>query len=219
MLIVNNFSFAHKKHIILSDISISLENKRYALLGNNGSGKTTFFRCVSGYYSNYKGEILNELNKSPKIGYLPQTFGAYHNLTVKETLEYIAILKKVHNISEEVENVFKYTQLEEFKDKKIKQLSGGMLRRLGIAQAIMGSVDAILLDEPTVGLDIQQRKVFYDMIQQLPLNKTVVISTHIPEDVKNIADEVLILKNGKIYRPDWDVKDSDFEEKYICFHG
>ncbi len=217
MLCVKDLSYSFRKHQVLNHVTMELENKRYVLLGSNGSGKTTFFRCVSGYYQKFSGSITANGTDKIKIGYLPQKFGAYYNFSVRETLEYFAIIKKIDNIDSEVEHSIKSMNLEEISDVQIRKLSGGMLRRVGIAQAVLGEPDVILLDEPTAGLDIEQKTEFYKMLKNLKTHSTVILSTHILEDVRNMAEEILVLKEGKIYLPGWSAEDENLEDLYLCF--
>lgn len=217
MIYIDQLHFSYKKNEVLKDLSVELKGKHYVLVGNNGNGKTTLFRCISGFYRNYQGTISNEDGKKPVIGYLPQKFGAYHNFTVKEMLEYIALLKGVKNAKESAELCIRKMRMEDIQDKKAKALSGGMMKRLGIAQAIIGEPDVVLLDEPTAGLDIKQKKQFYELINGLDKETTMVISTHILDDVRNLKAEICVLSEGKIYQPGWGNDDADLEEKYLCY--
>ena len=146
-------SFRRKE--ILHGISCDLENGVYGLLGTNGAGKTTLMRCMTGYYQ-YKGDIiLNESNVRKmglrKIGYLPQKFVGYPELSVYQMLEYFCNIKKLprREWKDQIDQSLTYTNLEDKRDAKIRTLSGGMVRRVGIAQAILGDPQVILLDEPT----------------------------------------------------------------------
>lgn len=217
MITIDGLKFAYKKNEVLKDLSVELKGKHYVLVGNNGNGKTTLFRCISGFYRNYQGKIRNEQNGKPVIGYLPQKFGAYYNFTVKETLEYIALLKGVKNAKESADLCIQKMRMEDICDKKVKTLSGGMMKRLGIAQALIGEPDIVLLDEPTAALDIKQKKQFYELINELDKEITMVISTHILDDVRNLKAEILVLSGGKIHQPGWSNDDADLEEKYLCY--
>lgn len=217
MITIDQLNFSYKKNEVLKDLSVVLKGKHYVLVGNNGNGKTTLFRCITGYYQNYRGKIFNENGETPVIGYLPQKFGTYYNFTVKETLEYIALLKGVKDAKESVDLCIQKLNMEDIQEKKAKTLSGGMMKRLGIAQAIIGNPDIVLLDEPTAGLDIKQKKNFYELINQLDREMTMVISTHILDDVRNLKAEILVLSEGKIHQPGWDNEDTDLEEKYLCY--
>lgn len=219
MITIDRLNFAYKKNEVLKDLSVELKGRHYVLVGNNGNGKTTLFRCISGFYQNYRGNIVNEQGKKPLIGYLPQKFGAYYNFTVRETLEYIALLKGIKDAKDRADICIQEMHLEDIQDKKIKELSGGMMKRLGIAQALIGNPDVVLLDEPTAALDIKQKKQFYELINQLDKEITMVISTHILDDVRNLKAEILVLSGGKIHQPGWSNDDADLEEKYLCFQS
>lgn len=218
MIQIKNFSFSYGKKDVIQDLSIDFQNYRYVLLGNNGCGKTTFFRCLSGYYRWYKGDIYDFENTKIRVGYLPQKFGMYKGMTVQENLEYLAILKG-YDIKKDVLTVIEQTNLNDFAQTKTELLSGGMLQRLGIAQAIMGSPNIVLLDEPTAGLDIKQRKNFYTIINNLNIDAPIVISTHNIDDAKEMAEIVIVMKNKKMYVTDWNPKSDNLEEKYLCFQS
>ncbi len=218
MIEINDLEFGFGKKKIIDNVSFCFENKRYVLLGDNGCGKTTFFRCLYGYYLNCKGKVTKDGGSNLTIGYLPQKFGLYNTLTVKENLEYIANLRGIKNVKQEVKKVIGNMRLENEIDKKVRELSGGMLQRLGIAQALMGDPDILLLDEPTVGLDIGQRRNFYETLNSLDVSCPIIISTHIPEDAKNFSEEIIVMKDGKLFKTDWNLQKDNIEEKYLCFH-
>ncbi len=195
-------SFRHKE--ILHGIDAVLENGVYGLLGANGAGKTTLMRCITGYYQ-YKGEIiLNEKDVRKtglwNIGYLPQKFVGYPELKVYQMLEYFCNIKKLpeKQWKDEIERSLLYTNLEEKKNNKIKTLSGGMLRRVGIAQAIIGDPKVILLDEPTSGLDPEERNRFKDVIDNISEGRIVLLSTHIVEDVEACCDKTIVMAGGRV---------------------
>lgn len=207
-----NKSFGKKQ--VLTDISFAFQNKCYVLLGPNGAGKTTLLRCIAGIYQDYQGRITMEKGKN--IGYLSQKFGAYYNLTVKETLEYVALMKEISDVREQVDKSMDMTHLNDYSDYKVKKLSGGMLRRLGIAQAILGQPEVLLLDEPSVGLDPKERADFLRNLKELDFQGTMIVSTHILDDVKKIADEVIVMNNG-VFLPERITEfDGTLEEKYLC---
>lgn len=195
-------AFRHKE--ILHGIDAVLENGVYGLLGANGAGKTTLMRCITGYYQ-YKGEIiLNEKDVRKtglwNIGYLPQKFVGYPELKVYQMLEYFCNIKKLpeKQWKDEIERSLLYTNLEEKKNNKIKTLSGGMLRRVGIAQAIIGDPKVILLDEPTSGLDPEERNRFKDVIDNISEGRIVLLSTHIVEDVEACCDKTIVMAGGRV---------------------
>lgn len=195
MLIIDNLTKKIGRKTILDNVSVSLENGVYGLLGPNGSGKTTLMRCITGIYK-FNGTI----QKPPQVGYLPQKFGAFRELTTYEVLEYFAELKKIpRNTQEEmICKGLESVHLSDRKRDKVKTLSGGMVRRLGVAQAVLGNPQLILVDEPTVGLDPEERLRFKNLISRSKKNSTVLISTHIVEDVEALCDYIIVLAKGKV---------------------
>lgn len=227
MLKINHLSKSYKKKIVLDDISFEFGNMVYILLGENGAGKTTLLRCITGAIKQYSGSVEIDVSVTDKdnngkkgdkirIGYMPQNFGTYYNLTVKETLEYISLLKEIENVDEAVDRTLKTVHLEDIKDQKVKTLSGGMVRRLGIAQAILDEPEILIMDEPTVGLDPKERRDFFERLQGLNFSGTILISTHILDDVSKIADKALVLVNGRMMELPWKKGDTDLEDKYLC---
>ncbi len=190
----------------VNKVNLSFEKGVYGLLGPNGSGKTTMLRCIMGLYK-YKGEILfnsqslkNNQELICKIGYLPQQFDMFKELKLYEMMQYFASMKGIakNELNSEVMSALKTVNLEEQKDCKVKALSGGMKRRAGIAQAILGKPELIILDEPTVGLDVEERLRFKNIIKSIGKTSTVILSTHIIEDVEAVCDKIIIMKNGEI---------------------
>jgi ABC-2 type transport system ATP-binding protein len=138
------------------------------------------------------------------IGYLPQQFSFYGNLTAEESLEHVAYLKNINKqqISDEVEHAISEVNLEDKAKSCVSTLSGGMLRRLGIAQAIIGSPQMLIVDEPTAGLDPEERVRFRNILSEICLNRTVLISTHIVEDIESACNEIVFLNHGSIIKTD-----------------
>lgn len=196
MLTIQNISYKYSNKLILNDISLNLGAGVYALLGPNGSGKTTLLRCIAGVLSPQTGKIFKPHN----IGYLPQAFGIFPELTVYEALEYFATLKgiptKYHR--EFINQSIEYVDLCSRKYDRVRTLSGGMVRRLGIAQAVLGNPDLILVDEPTTGLDPEERIRFQNLMVTLRNEKTVLISTHLVDDVELLCNHIILMKQGKV---------------------
>lgn len=207
MFEIRNLTKKFKNKIVLSDISLSLENGVYGLLGANGAGKTTLLRCITQLYPecsssvfyNNKGiadspEILN------RIGYLPQEFDFLKDLTVFESMMLLSNLKGVQKKKaiNDIENVLQLVNLVEDKHKKVRYLSGGMLRRLGIAQALLNEPKIVIFDEPTSGLDPIERLRFKSIVSKIEKDRIVIISTHIVEDIEAVCDKVIIIDEGKI---------------------
>jgi ABC-2 type transport system ATP-binding protein len=191
------------KKEVLHQFTLTLENKNYWLLGANGSGKTTLFRIIVGLEKSNGGSITADKGeKKLRIGYLPQKFGAFPYLTVEEQLCYFARLKTQKNDgidwTTEVDSAIKLVHLEEQRKQKCKALSGGMVRRLGIAQAIIGRPDLILLDEPTVGLDIEERMRFQKILENIRGQQPVLVSTHVLDDISPDDDEIVIINHQQV---------------------
>lgn len=196
MLTAKNIYYNYKGKAVLNDVSLDLSNGVYGLLGPNGSGKTTLLRCIAGIIIPQKGTI----ERPERIGYLPQSFGMYPELTVYEALRYFAIIKGISDVmcDEMVMSSIELTNLEKQKDEKIGSLSGGMVRRVGIAQAIIGEPGLIIVDEPTTGLDPEERMRFKNLIARIRGTQTIVIATHIVDDVESLCNQIILLKNGRI---------------------
>ncbi|MGL4849131.1 MAG: ATP-binding cassette domain-containing protein [Clostridium sp.] len=201
---VENLKFKYGKKEILKGLSFEIENGIIAILGPNGAGKTTLMKVLVSLLDGYEGKIcLNDINYLDKyvikgsIGYLPQKFDTFKNVTGREFLEFIYDLKGLKTgKNEEVGKVIEFVDFEEFIDKKIKTYSGGVLRRLGIAQAFLGDSKIIIIDEPTVGLDPEQRIVFRNILSKISEEKIVIISTHIVEDIEFCSNNLFIMNKG-----------------------
>lgn len=200
MLIVKNLSKNFKRKKVLSSINLNLDCGVYCVLGPNGAGKTTLFKCLTGLYNVDDGEIIYEKKKCRNFGYLPQKFGMFDELTSSEMMELFANLKKIpiKNLKKEVEECIEIVGLSEKANEKIGTLSGGMIRRLGIAQTLLGNPEIIFLDEPTAGLDPEERIRFKNIINKIRDKHIIVISTHIVDDVENLCDKIIIMDNGGI---------------------
>lgn len=192
------------KKRVLDGITLTLNDQNAWLLGPNGSGKTTLFRIILGLLPSDAGtiKVVGKEGKKPNIGYLPQHFGPFPHLTVEEQMQYFARLKEEKrdgiNWDAEVERAIRLAHLEGESRKKCRTLSGGMVRRLGIAQAIMGRPDLILLDEPTVGLDIEERLRLQEILDEIRGEQPLLVATHILDDIQNSNDEIVIFCNQKV---------------------
>lgn len=198
-------SFGKKK--VLQSLDFAFEYGVYGLLGPNGAGKTTLIRCMTQLYPVKIGSICfhNQAIQTNKvyrehIGYLPQKFGLFKELTVSEMLQMMAGLKGVpkEKIKTEVERCVTLVNLQDRLNNKVKTLSGGMIRRLGISQAILNEPELLFFDEPTAGLDPEERLRFKNLVFQLKGDRTILISTHIVEDVETLCDYVLVMNEGRI---------------------
>lgn len=197
--------FRRKK--VLDNVTGDLEEGIYGLVGANGAGKTTLIRCLTGLYRVNQGAILwngTDIRKSKSfpasVGYLPQKFGGLKDLRVEEFLKYFGDLKKMDqkSMDQRIPEVLKTVNLEDRVKSRVRTLSGGMVRRLGIAQALLNDPELLIFDEPTAGLDPEERLRFKNIMTNIPANKTVMISTHIVEDIESVCDKIIVVKEGKL---------------------
>lgn len=209
MLEIKELKMGFKKKEILKGIDFNFTNGVYGILGPNGAGKTTLIRCIAQLYQPKHGKILyngKPIEKSKdylaNIGYLPQSFGMFKELKPTEALMLLANLKGIDKSAAKAEalRVLDIVNLSDELNKKVGSFSGGMLRRLGIAQAFLGDPDIIIFDEPTAGLDPEERLRFKNIISCISKEKTVIISTHIVEDVEAVCDKILIMNDGNILK-------------------
>ena len=204
MLECKNISQRFQSNNALSEVSLTLNKGVYGLIGENGAGKSTLFKLLIGLMPLQKGSITidggpPEKNKL-RMGYLPQNFDFFHKLTVYESLEYVGTLKGLSKnvLSEEIHDWLRRVNLLAEKEKKTGALSGGMKQRLGIAQAFLGDPQYVLLDEPTVGLDPKERVAFRNMVNEVGVDRVILISTHIIDDVQAACENILVLHKGKL---------------------
>lgn len=184
MLKIDGLTYKFGKKAAVDCLSFEFTNGVYGLLGPNGSGKTTLMRCITGLY-NVKGEhifyngkpVEKDKSFSRHVGYLPQKFGMYQHLTLNEMLLLIANMKGLDDKSarESVEKALRLVNLTDCAEKKVKALSGGMVRRAGIAQTLLGDPDILIFDEPTAGLDPEERLRFQSIISEIKKDKIILI--------------------------------------------
>ncbi len=190
----------------LQEISASAQSPSFiGILGPNGAGKTTLMKLLIAGLIPTKGEILldnkpllsQEKELKAQLGYLPQSFGLYDELTVWQFLDYMAALKNVKG-KKAIYDVLEKTNMLEQKKVRIRSLSGGQRQRVGIAQALLGEPKLLILDEPTVGLDPEERVKFRNIFSEMARDKIVLLSTHIVEDVQAVCNRVLVIYDGQI---------------------
>ena len=212
-------------------INITMANGVYGLLGVNGAGKTTFMRMLCTLLAPTSGSITcdgkdiftMEGDYRKLLGYLPQDFGFYPEFTVQDYLMYIASIKGIRPAvaKKRVRQLIEKVGLQKASNKKMKKLSGGMKRRAGIAQAMLNNPRILILDEPTAGLDPNERIRFRNLISELAEERLVLLSTHIVSDVEYIANEIWLMKDGKLVHKGTaeDLVDSMAESVWRCFVG
>ena len=197
-----------KNKAAVRDVNIRFGHGVYGLLGENGAGKTTLMRMLCGILKPTQGNILCDgtpiLSMGGEyrrlLGYLPQDFGYYGDFSALRFLNYMAALKALPEdyARDRIEELLELMDLSHEKKNKLKTFSGGMLRRVGIAQALLNDPEILVLDEPTSGLDPGERVRFRNIISSLGKNRLVILSTHIVSDVEYIANHIIIMKDGQI---------------------
>lgn len=199
---LKNISKSYGEKEILSNINLEMNNGIYGLLGANGVGKSTLFNILSGYIRSDRGKVFYpkvNAKKEVLLSVLPQNFCGYPEMSILEFLEYIAMIKGDWNkkdIKREIKEKIEIFNLQSKAKNKLKTLSGGQLRRVGLAQAFLLNPRIILLDEPTTGLDPKERIQLKNYISQQRKKQIIFISTHIVPDLEDITDEIFMLKNG-----------------------
>ena len=205
MINITNLTKKYGKKPVLDDVNLKIGNGMYGLLGENGAGKSTMIKILATVLGKSGGEIEidgiaieNVSNIRKMIGYMPQDFAFYPNYKVYEIMEYFSALSCVPIKMEKIDKILSELNLLDEKHKKVKYLSGGMKRRLGIAVAIIHSPQVLLVDEPTVGLDPQERMNFRNLLVKLAKNRTILLSTHIISDIEETCERLAILHKGKV---------------------
>ncbi|WP_333859480.1 ABC transporter ATP-binding protein [Clostridium sp.] len=203
-----NLTKKYKDKTAVNNVSLKISPGVWGLLGANGAGKTTLIRMITGIMAPTSGDILYDGMKisvlkgayGDILGYLPQDFGFYPEFTVMDYLEYMSALKGLtkRDTKTKIDELLQILTLTEVRKKKISKLSGGMKRRVGIAQALLNDPEVLILDEPTNGLDPGERVKFRKLISEFAKNRIVLISTHIVSDVEYIATCNAIMKEGEI---------------------
>ena len=207
-LTLDRLSKNFRNIIAVDNVSAELTPGGYGFLGANGAGKTTLMQMVCGIVAPTSGEVLvngkNNLRLGEKfrdvLGYLPQEFGYTPGFSAKDFMLYIASIKGLdpHFAKRKTNDLLALVNLEDAANHKIRTFSGGMKRRLGIAQALLNDPEILILDEPTAGLDPKERAYFRNIISEMANGKIIIISTHIVSDIEYISDQILIMKKGRL---------------------
>ena len=208
MLRIESLSKKFGKKEALSDVNLELDSGIYGLLGDNGAGKSTLMRLLVGVdtptrgYILYEGEDISQLKGKYRglLGYMPQEFVVFPGFTAGEFLTYMGALKGLskRELKEKIPRVLAFVNLQDVKDKKVSTFSGGMKRRVGIAQALLNDPKILILDEPTAGLDPGERIRFSNILSNMSKDKIILFSTHIISDIEAITKNIIILNDGKI---------------------
>lgn len=209
MIKIDKINKSFKKgNLVLNEVEFNIDKGMFGLLGPNGAGKTTLIRILATLIKPTSGDIIIDgvcLSKHPEkirqiIGYLPQTFQLYPQLTGYEFLDYVGGMKGIKKADrkKKIEEILEDVNLSSKSKDKVKTYSGGMLRRLGIAQALIGDPSVVLVDEPTVGLDPEERVRFRNLLSKISLNRTIILSTHIVSDIESTCQRVGVLNKGLV---------------------
>ena len=221
---VNGISVFFKKKRVLDNISFSMDSGVYGIVGENGAGKTTLFRSILGLQK-YHGDIIkNDINH---IGYVPQKFDCLPGLSLGETLQYFGCLQGISKPKRKImaEELLEKVNLAEEKEKKVRELSGGMLRRLGIAQALVSNPELLIMDEPTAGLDPAERIRFRNILESIRGERIILVSSHEIREMEYFCDAFLFLHQGIVVMIDTaerlreHYKIDDMEEIYFRVVG
>jgi ABC-2 type transport system ATP-binding protein len=215
MIVIKNLHKTYgrgaKAVLALRGINLTIYEGMYGLLGPNGAGKTTLMRILAGIVNATKGSVLvdgidlrtdkGKRQMKANLGYLPQELGLYPDLTARQFIDYMAILKGMDSTStrgKRVQEVLEMVSLGEVADRKIKNCSGGMKRRIGIAQALVNDPTILIVDEPTAGLDPEERIRFRNLLVNLAIDRVVLLSTHIVGDIGQTCQNMTVLSEGTV---------------------
>lgn len=210
MLNISNLSHTYANGVrALSNVSLDVPKGMFGLLGPNGAGKSTLMRCLAALQKPSQGDIqfgdINVLTQPDqlrqRLGYLPQDFGVYPRISAQAMLDHLAVLKGVTNTRERkalVDELLRQVNLYDVRKKSLAGYSGGMRQRFGVAQALIGNPELIIVDEPTAGLDPQERNRFHNLLSEIGENVVVLLSTHIVTDVSDLCANMAIIAKGTI---------------------
>ncbi len=211
-LVIKNLTKTYSNKVkALDNVNLKIGKGMFGLLGPNGAGKSTLMRTIATLQSPDSGEICfneidileDQLSLRKVLGYLPQSFGVYPKMSAEELLNYFALLKGISKKEERnklVNELLDITNLQDVKRKNVDGYSGGMKQRFGIAQLLLNNPKLIIVDEPTAGLDPAERQRFLNVLREVGTNSTVIFSTHIVDDVKELCNDMAILNGGRILK-------------------
>lgn len=209
-LLIQNLSLVYKNNTrAVDNISLEIKNGMFGLLGPNGAGKSSLMKTIVGLQKATSGNILfNNISTTDnpdflkkQTGFLPQDFNVYPKATTWQLLEHLAILKGVNNPKsrkEQIRNLLHKVNLYDKRNKEVRAFSGGMKQRFGVAQALLGDPKLIIVDEPTAGLDPEERNRFNTLLTEISGEVIVILSTHLVEDVRNLCSNMAVIHNGKL---------------------
>lgn len=209
---ITNLNLTYKNgYNAINGISLNIKNGMFGLLGPNGAGKSSLMKTIVGLQKPSSGTIeFNDIDIvkqtdyiKKNLGFLPQDFGVYPKVNAYDLLNHIAILKGINNKTErqnQIQYLLEKVNLWHFKDKEVHTFSGGMKQRFGVAQALLGNPKIIIVDEPTAGLDPEERNRFNTLLSNISREVVVILSTHLVEDVKNLCSEMTIMNRGRILK-------------------
>ena len=204
---IRNLNQYYGKKQALRDINLTIETGMFGLLGRNGAGKTTLMKVIATLLPRSEGEVsvcgrstLRPREVRKIVGYLPQDFSMYPNMTVYETMDYLGVLSGLSRAKrrQRIPELLSQVNLQGDRRKKVKALSGGMKRRLGIAQAILHNPKVLIVDEPTAGLDPEERVRFRNLLCEIAQERIVILSTHIVGDIEATCEDIAVLDEGSV---------------------
>lgn len=209
-LTISNLSKTYSNGVkAINDINLTIGPGMFGLLGPNGAGKSSLMRTIATLQEPDQGQILfNDINGlenkqaiREQLGYLPQEFGVYPKISATDLLDHIAVLKGIANAGERkdlVKDLLSKVNLYDVRKKNVSDFSGGMKQRFGIAQALIGAPNLIIVDEPTAGLDPGERNRFHNLLSEIAENKIVILSTHIVQDVIELCNDMAVINKGNL---------------------
>lgn len=211
-LSINNLNLTYKNGFqAINNISLEVKNGMFGLLGPNGAGKSSLMKTIVGLQKPSSGNIFfndTDVVKNPEfikknLGFLPQDFGVYPKISAYDLLDHIGVLKGITDNSlrkKQILNLLEKVNLSDFQNKEVHTFSGGMKQRFGVAQALLGDPKIIIVDEPTAGLDPEERNRFNILLNDISQDVIVILSTHLVEDVRNLCSEIAVMNHGQIIR-------------------